>query len=54
MVTRFLRARLAIDLRPLNAATIKHTWPMPHLDSEVYDFSGNKFFAVFDFCSGYW
>ena len=46
--------RLAIDLRPVNAATIKQAWPMPNLDSEVYDFAGSKFFAVLDFCSGYW
>ena len=46
--------RLATDLRPVNAATIKQAWPMPNLDSEVYDFAGSKFFAVLDFCSGYW
>ena len=46
--------RPAIDLRSVNAATIKQAWSMPNLDSEVYDFAGSKFFAVLDFCSGYW
>lgn len=46
--------RLAIDLRPVNAATVKQAWPMPHLDSEVQDFANSKFFATLDFCSGYW
>ena len=46
--------RLAIDLRPVNSATIKEAWPMPHIDSEVYDFAGSKVFAVLDFVSGYW
>ena len=46
--------RLAIDPRPVNAATIKQAWPMPHLDSEVHDFANSKCFATIDFCSGYW
>lgn len=46
--------RLAVDLRPVNAATIKEAWPMPHLDSEVQDFSGSTCFAGLDFVSGYW
>ena len=46
--------RLAIDLRPVNAATIKEAWPMPHIDSEIYDFAGSTVFAVLDFVSGYW
>lgn len=46
--------RLAIDLRPVNAATIKESWPMPHLDSEVLDFEGSGAFAVLDFVSAYW
>ena len=33
--------RMTVDLRPVNAATIKESWPMPHLDSEVFDFSGS-------------
>ena len=46
--------RLAIDLRPVNAATMKESWPMPHLDSEILDFKGSVCFAVLDFVSAYW
>ena len=46
--------RLAIDMRLVNAATMKQACPMPHLDSEIYDFAGSKCFAVSDFMSGYW
>lgn len=46
--------RMAIDLRPVNAATVKQSWPMPHIDSEVQDFADSECFAVLDFCSGYW
>lgn len=46
--------RLAVDLRPVNAANIKQAWPMPHLDFEIQDFAGNTCFATLDFCSGYW
>ena len=46
--------RMTVDLRPVNSATIKESWPMPHLDSEVFDFSGSKCFASLDFVSGYW
>ena len=48
------RHRMAIDLRPINAATIKESWPMPHLDSEVMDFAGSNNFASLDFVSAYW
>ena len=48
------RYRMTIDTRPINAATVKKAWPMPHLDSEMQDFSGAVFFAVIDFVSGYW
>lgn len=30
--------RMKIDLRPVNAATKKRAWQMPHLDSEMQDF----------------
>ena len=46
--------RLAIDLRPVNAATMKESWPMPHLDSEILDFEGIVCFVVSDFVSAYW
>lgn len=46
--------RMAVDLRPVNAATVKEAWPMPHLESEVHDFAGSTCFASLDFVSGYW
>jgi len=46
--------RMTVDLRPVNGATIKESWPMPHLDSEVFDFAGSRCFASIDFVSGYW
>lgn len=48
------KLRMAIDLRPVNAATVKESWPMPHLDSEVTDFAGSTCFASLDFVSAYW
>lgn len=46
--------RMTIDLRPINAATEKHSWPMPHIESELSDLSGATCFAKLDFVSGYW
>ena len=46
--------RMTVDLRPVNAATKKESWPMPHLESELQDFAGSACFASLDFCSGYW
>ena len=46
--------RLAINLRPVNAATMNESWPMPHLDSKILDFKGSVCFAVLDFASAYW
>ena len=41
--------RLSIALRPVNAATVKESWSMPHLDSEILNFQGSTCFAVLDF-----
>eukprot|EP00171_Calliarthron_tuberculosum_P004706 IDg4706t1 len=46
--------RLTFDLRGVNARTVSNAWPMPHLDSELMDFSGSKCFASIDFTSAYW
>lgn len=46
--------RFAIDHKPINAATEKIFWPMPHIDSELADLLGCLFFAEIDFCSSYW
>ena len=45
---------MTVDLRPVNAETEAFSWPMPHIDSEIYDFMGSSVFATMDFCSGYW
>ncbi len=46
--------RLTIDLRLMNTAIIKKSWPMPHIDSEMIDFAGSKCFASIDLCPRYW
>lgn len=46
--------RMTVDLRPVNASTVKQAWPMPHIDSELFDFSGSSCFSVLNFVSGYW
>lgn len=45
---------MAIYLRPVNASTVKESWPMNHLDSEIQGFGGSTCFATLDFASGYW
>ena len=49
-----LRYRLAFDLRAVNAVTVPLSWPLPHIDSEVADFKGKRFYALIDFISSYW
>ena len=46
--------RMAIDLRPVNSATVKEQWPMPDLDAEMVDFAESDCFCSLDFVSGYW
>lgn len=46
--------RLTMDYRPINAATQKTVWPMPHIDAVLSDMRGARVFAGIDFCSGYW
>lgn len=46
--------RMTMDYRPINKATIKNTWPMPHIDAVINDVQGAVFFAIVDFCSSYW
>ena len=48
------KLRMAVDLRPVNSATIKESWSMPQLDSEIQDFASSKMFASIDFVSAYW
>ena len=44
---------LTLDYRPINAATVPITWPMPHIDSELSDMAESKVFATIEFVSGY-
>lgn len=46
--------RTTIDTRPVNSATLKKAWPMPHIESEMEDFKGSVCFAIIDFVSAYW
>ena len=46
--------RVTVDLRPVNAATILESWPMPNLESALNEFRGSSAFASIDFVSGYW
>jgi len=46
--------RLTIDLRPVNAATIPMTWPMPNIEAELGDLRTSRYFISIDFVSGYW
>lgn len=48
------KLRLAIDLRPINTATVNQSWPMPHLDSDMHDCAGRNGIANIDFLSRYW
>ncbi len=45
---------MAFDLRPVNAATIKESWPMPHLNSEVTDFAKSSCLSRHHLVSGCW
>lgn len=46
--------RLTVEYRPMNAATIKSTWPMPHIDAVLLEVRGAEAFAAMYFTSGYW
>ena len=46
--------RITIDLRPLNNATVKESWPLSDVDAEMQDFFKSSCFAILDFASGYW
>lgn len=47
------KLRMAVDLRPINAATVKHSWPIPYLESETNELAGSTVFAILDFVSAY-
>ena len=48
------RFRFTVDLRPVNAFTVKHQYPMPNLEHELTKLSASKYFAPFDLSNGYW
>jgi hypothetical protein len=45
--------RLCVDYRPLNAVTVKNTYPLPHIDIIFDQLAGAKFFSKVDLRSGY-
>ena len=45
---------MIVDLRQINAANKKESWPMPHLHSEFFDFAKIENFANLDFHAAYW
>lgn len=46
--------RMNADLRPMNATTEAVSWPMPQIDSEIYEFMKRYVLATIDFFSSYW
>lgn len=46
--------RLTVDYRPIDSATQKIVWPMPHLDAMLFNMRSAEFFASIDLCSRYW
>lgn len=48
-----LMYRLTVNYRPINVATIKNKWPMPHVDAVFQYMCGAEAFSAIDFTSGY-
>ncbi len=46
--------RFTVDLRPANAQTKKHVWPMPHADPMLAKLAGGSIFFKLYFIHGYW
>jgi hypothetical protein len=46
--------RFTVDLKHVNRVMIAHSWPMPHLDSELSQTSGSTVISKFYFSNGYW
>lgn len=46
--------RLCVDYRPLNAVTVKYTFPMPIVEELLAKLAGNTYFTALDFMSGYY
>jgi hypothetical protein len=46
--------RFCVDYRKLNDATVKDSFPMPHVEGQLNKLHGCKYFTKFDLISGYW
>ena len=46
--------RFSVHYRQVNAVTIKHAYPLPHIDDSLCALSGAKWFSPLDLASGYW
>ncbi|XP_048477760.1 uncharacterized protein LOC125488660 [Plutella xylostella] len=46
--------RLCVDFRALNNKTVKDKFPLPLIDDQLTNLSGNKFFTTLDLASGYY
>ncbi|KAJ2949128.1 hypothetical protein O0L34_g6069 [Tuta absoluta] len=46
--------RLCVDFRALNNKTVKDRFPLPLIDDQVSNLSGNNFFTTLDLASGYY
>lgn len=46
--------RLCVDFRALNNKTVKDRFPLPLIDDQVSNLSGNNYFTTLDLASGYY
>lgn len=46
--------RLCVDFRALNNKTVKDRFPLPLIDDQISNLSGNHFFTTLDLASGYY
>lgn len=46
--------RLCVDYRKLNAITKKRPYPMPNVEEQLAQMSGNRFYSVLDFNQGFY
>lgn len=47
-------SRLCIDFRALNKKTVKDKYPLPLIEDQLSNLSGNVFFTILDLASGYY